>query len=375
MNPPIPIRGHCAEAFAPVRDAFAASLADGFALGACVAVVRDGAAVVDLWAGHRDAARRLPWEADTLVCMMSVSKAIAATCVLRLADQGRLDLEWPVARVWPAFAGGGKGAITIAQVLGQEAGIPFADAAPEGSLWQPGVLAAALESQVPEWPPGSTPCYHSFTAGPLYGEIVRRVDGRSLGRFLAEEITGPHGIDFHIGLTEEVDRRRAEYVVTPGTASWDGITRRVPAPLNRAWRPLPADEDVNSRDWRFGEFPSANGHGNARAAARLYAMLADPAGPILSRRMVERAIAARWDGVEAMTQRHFRYGLGFMLDSPPFPLRGARNFGHPGVGGPVAFGDPDRGLGFGFAVNRMVPVADIGPARALIDATYSCLPQ
>ena len=375
MNAATVISGHCDSAFARVRDAFAASFADGFAIGACVAVVIKGEAVVDLWAGQRDAARTLPWQADTLVCMMSVTKALAATCVLKLADGGALDLDWPVARVWPGFAGGGKDAITIAQVLGQEAGIPYADGAPEGSLWQAGVVAAALESQVPEWPPGSTPCYHSFTAGPLYSEIVRRVDGRTLGRFFAEEIARPHGIDFHIGLTEEADTRRAEYVATAGTPSWDGILRRVAAPLNRAWRPLPADEDVNSRDWRFGEFASANGHGNARAVARLYALLADPAAPLLSRRLLERAIGARWEGVEAMTQRHFRYGLGYMLDSPPFPLCGARNFGHPGIGGPVAFGDPDRALGFGYAVNRMVPVADIGPARAMIEATYASLSQ
>lgn len=370
---PVPVSGHCDARFAALREAFAATFADGFAIGACVAVVIDGEPVVDLWAGHRDARRSLPWERDTLVCMMSVSKALAALCVLRLADRGALDLDAPVARIWPEFAAAGKAQITVAQVLGQEAGLPFADAAAEGSLWQPGAVAAALEAQAPEWPPGSTPCYHSFTAGMLYAEIVRRVDGRAIGRFFADEIAAPFGIDFHLGLDAVADARRADYVATPGTPSWDGITRRAASPLNRAWRPLPADEDVNSPDWRGGEFPSANGHGNARAVARLYALLAGRTAPPLSRALLERAITARWDGVEAMTRRHFRYGLGFMLDCPPFPLVGPRNFGHPGVGGAVAFGDPDRGLGFGFAVNRMVPVADIGPAGALIRAVYSSL--
>ena len=371
MRPPI--HGHCAPAFAKVGEAFAASFDGDAQIGACVAIVLGGAPVVDLWGGWQDRARERAWNADTLVCMMSVTKAIAALCVLVLADRGKLDLDAPLARYWPEFGAAGKGGITVAQVLGQEAGLPYADGAAPGSVWEIGAVARALEKQAPEWPPGSTPCYHSFTAGMLYGELVRRVDGRSLGTFLREEIGGPHGIDFHIGLTAEADLRRAEYVATPGTPSWEGIKRRIPSPLNRAWRPLPDDEDGNTQGWRFGEFPSANGHGNARAVARLYAQLTDPAAPIISQALLGRAIEARWDGVEAMTQRHFRYGLGFMLDCPPFPLIGPRNFGHPGIGGPLGFGDPERRLGFGYACNRMAPVADIGPARAMIEAAYDSL--
>ena len=107
--------------------------------------------------------------------------------------------------------------------------------------------------------------------------------------------------------------------------------------------------------------------------ARLYALLSAADAPIISTSLRDRAISARWDGIEAMTQRHFRYGLGFMLDCPPFPLAGPRNFGHPGIGGPLGFGDPERRLGFGYACNRMAPVADIGPARAMIAAAYDSL--
>ena len=371
MRPPI--HGYCDPAFAKVGEAFAASFDGEAQVGACVAIVIDGRAAVDLWAGWRDAARTIEWQADTLVCMMSVGKAVAALCVLLLADRGKLDLDTPVARYWPEFGAAGKHGITVAQVLGQEAGLPYADGAAPGSLWQPGAVARALETQAPEWPPGSTPCYHSFTAGMLYAELVRRVDGRPLGTFLREEIGVPHGIDFHLGLTAEADLRRAEYIATAGTPSWEGIKRRIASPLNRAWRPLPDDEDGNSHHWRFGDFPSANGHGNARAVAKLFALLTATEAPIIRASLLARAISARWDGIEAMTQRHFRYGLGFMLDCPPFPLAGPRNFGHPGIGGPVGFGDPERRLGFGYASNRMAPVADIGPARALIAAAYDSL--
>ena len=124
---------------------------------------------------------------------------------------------------------------------------------------------------------------------------------------------------------------------------------------------------------KVGEAFAASFDGDARAVARLFALLTDAAAPIISQALLGRAIEARWDGVEAMTQRHFRYGLGFMLDCPPLPLVGPRNFGHPGIGGPLGFGDPERRLGFGYACNRMAPVADIGPARAMIEAAYDSL--
>jgi CubicO group peptidase (beta-lactamase class C family) len=205
------------------------------------------------------------------------------------------------------------------------------------------------------------------------------VDGRSLGRFLREEVNEPFGIDFHIGLNEAEDARRAEYVVTPGTPSWEGILGRRDSPLNRAWKSLERDEDVNSRNWRFKEFPSGNGHGTARAAAQLYAGLAG-GGIVNGKRLIGEsairdAIAEQWNAIEAMTNRHFRYSTGFMLSCPPFPCGGnARNFGHPGVGGAVAFGDPDRKMGFGYAGNHMAPVADAGPyATRLLEAVYRCV--
>ena len=368
------LEGECAPRFAAVRDAFARNLANG-ELGACVAAYQDGRKVLDVWGGHRDLAGTRPWTRDTIVLTMSVTKSIAALCVLVLADRGRIDLAAPVARYWPEF---GKPAITVELVLAQLASLPYCDA-PPGSLWQPGSVAAALERREPEWPPGSTPCYHSFTAGPLYGEIVRRVDGRSLGRFLQEEIATPLGADFFIGLDAAADARRAQYQTTPGTPSWDGIKRRAPSPLNRAWLALPDDEDCNSENWRFREFPSANGHGSAAGVARIFAALACGGEldgvRVISRDLLEHAAKARWHGVEAMTRREFRYGLGFMLSCPPAPMGGrADTFGHMGIGGAVGFADPKARLSFSYLPNRMAPVADQGPyAAALIDAFYRSL--
>lgn len=373
------VEGRCDTKFAEVREAFEANMQSGGENGACFALVIEGDTVVDLWGGYRDTARSEPWQRDTLVCMMSVTKSVAALCVLTLVDRSKMDLESPVAKYWPEFAVNGKAGITVRTLLAQLAGLPYADALGPDELWDMDKTAKALAAQAPEWPPGTKPCYHSFTAGFLYQELVRRVDGRSIGTFLREEISEPFGIDYRIGLTSEEDARRAEYRPTPGTPSWDGIVRRAPSPLNRAWKSLSADEDANSVNWRFKEFPSANGHGNARAVARLYGALARggaiDGGRLLSEALVTDVRREQWDAVEAMTNRPFRFGTGFMLSCPPFDMGGKRdNFGHPGVGGALGFADPVRRMAMSYAPNRMAPVADAGPyATRLITAAYRAI--
>lgn len=220
----IPMDGYCDPAFRKVEDAFRSNFTDGHEIGACVSVIIDGRPLVDLWGGYKDRDRSRTWERATITTCMSVTKAIAALCVITLADRGQFDLDTPIARYWPEFGQNGKEAITVRCFLSQLAGLPYADAAPEGSMWEPGVLEHALEIQKPEWPPGSTPCYHSMSAGPVYGGIVRRVAGKSIGTFLREEITGPLDAEFWIGLSEEQVARCADYVLTPG-----GISATVPA--------------------------------------------------------------------------------------------------------------------------------------------------
>ena len=377
----LPLGGSCDARFVAVRDALVRNMTEpspaGAEVGAAVSIVYEGETVVDLWAGWRDRARTLPWEKDTITCMMSVGKAVAATCVLRLVDAGRIGLDQAVADVWPEFGAAGKAAITLRTVLSHLAGLPFADAAGPGSLYTTGTVATALAAQRPEWEPGSTPCYHSFTYGLLCAELVRRVDGRSIGRFLREEIAEPLGVDYAFGLTDAALARCADFIETPGTPSLEGIKRNPASPLHRAWRPMPRDEDFNSRLWRQCEFPSAAGHGNPRGLARLFGALAGGGAlrgsRLLSADLTAEACVPRWDGIEWMTQRHFRMGMGFMISSPVFEMGGKpRNFGHGGIGGAIAFGDPERALGFSYCGNRMAPVADTGPfARALIEAMYA----
>ena len=375
---PTPLDGTCDAKFAAVRDALERNMASSEEVGCAVCVTQNGETVVDLWAGYRDRARTLPWQRNTITDMKSVGKSVFALCVLRLASQGRIELDQPVARYWQAFGAAGKERITVRTLLAHLAGLPFPDAAPFESLYQPGVVAAALAAQAPEWEPGSQPCYHSFTYPPLLSELVRQVTGSSAHEFERDQIAAPLGAEYWLGLEDRQFELCAEYIETPGTPSLEGMKRNHASPLYRAWRALPRDEDYNSAQWRrYG------GHGNARGIARIYAALACGGTldgyELLDAGMLAHATRGEWDGMEFMTKRHFRMGLGFMLSCPPFPMGAdkhacARNFGHPGMGGAVGFADPQRRMSFSYSPNRMLPVADAGPyATALIDAVYGCI--
>lgn len=372
----VPIGGTCHPAFSAVRAALERNMAAGEEVGCAVSVVKDGETVVDLWAGYRDRARTDPWRRDTITDMKSVGKSIFALAALRLVGQGRLRLDEPVATYWPAFAAAGKEAIKVRTLLAHLAGLPFPDAAPPGSLYQPGVVAAALAAQAPEWEPGTQPCYHSFSYPPLCAELVRHAAGRSVHDYQRDEIATPLGAEYWLGLEDHQFPLCAEYIETPGTPSLEGMKRNQASPLYRAWRALPRDENYNSPDWR-----RYAGHGNARGIARIYAALAQGGTldgyEVIDPAVLAEAVRGEWDGMEFMTKRHFRMGLGFMRSCPPFTMGADKydcpdNFGHPGVGGAIGFADPIRRMSFSYSPNRMLPVADAGPyATALIDATYA----
>lgn len=374
------VDGTCTSQFAPLREAFERNFSERNELGASVAVTLHGEAVVDLWGGFADAAGRKPWQRHTVVCMMSVAKAVSAVCVHILSDRGAIDLDAPVSRYWPEFSQAGKAEIPVSWALCHLASVPVADAAPRGTLYDWDVMTAAIAAQEPLWPPGSMPCYHTATQGFILGELVRRVDGRSIGTFFRDEVAEPLGLDYHIGLPAEAEARCAEMVPSKGNVLSAAQTGDTKSLLARGWAQLPLREDFNSPRWRRAEVPSANGHGTARAIARLYGCLAQGGAidgiRLLSSAALVRARTEQWAGRDAMSGLDFRIALGFYLNSPPDRPMGPNpdTFGHSGAGGAQSFGDPAAGLGFCYAPNRMHAGIDIGPrATTLIEALYACL--
>lgn len=115
-----------------------------------------------------------------------------------------------------------------------------------------------------------------MTQGYLVGEVVRRVSGRTVGEFFAEEIAGPLGADFHIGTGAEHDHRIAS-VIPPPTADLGAAVAAFGAD-SVAVRTL-ANPKVDAGrsfdvDWRRAEIPAAGGHGNARSVAQVQSVLA-----------------------------------------------------------------------------------------------------
>lgn len=374
------VQGICEPRFAKLREAFERNFVEDGEVGAAMSVTLDGVTVVDLWGGHRDAARTRPWERDTIVCMMSVAKAVSALCVHMLIDDGKIELDAPIARYWPEFAANGKETIPVRWILSHLAGVPVADAAGRGEMYDWAAMTRAIAAQVPLWAPGSTRCYHSATQGFVLGELVRRTADMTLGQFLRARVAAPLGLDYAIGLDDAAIARCADMILSPGTifdAAQRGDRESL---LGRAWYPLAEGEDFNSGAWRRAEIPSANGHGNARAIARLYGALACGGSldgvRLISEAALAQAITEQWHGPSISSKLVFRTALGFFLSCPPDRPMGPnlRTFGHSGAGGAQGFADPDARLGFAYCPNRMHAGIDIGVrATRMIETTFACL--
>ena len=279
------IHGRCDERFAAVRYVLADNLDTGLDVGASVAVFIDGEPVVDIWGGHRDAARTVPWEEDTIVTVFSTTKTMVALCALILVDRGELDFHAPVARYWPEFAAAGKERIEVRHVLGHTAGLPGWDRplAPQDLAdWEK--CTTSLAAQAPWWEPGTASGYHALTQGYLVGELIRRVTGLSVGRFFAEAVAGPLGADFHIGLTADHDHRVAELIPPPHADLVDLAPTELGA--RALAHPKVTGEMTAAPWWRRAEIPAANGFGNARSVAAVQSVIAcggERAGPGCSR--------------------------------------------------------------------------------------------
>lgn len=366
--------------FAAVRAVHHGLFTEGLDHGSAVAVWVDGRCVVDLWGGHRDLARQRAWQRDTLVNVWSVSKGVVALAVAMLVERGQLAYAAPVARYWPEFAAGGKHAITLDQVLSHQAGLDGLDVAmDEAGLFAGTPYTQALASMAPLWAPGSRCVYHPLSYGHLIGEVVRRVDGRSLGRFVADEIAAPLGLSLFIGLPDAQDHRAAE--MSAHDKAYDWIRQGEKSAHPHAFRnPVLHASSPNDRAWRAAEIPAANGHSDARSLALIYGALARGGSigehALLQPSTLAQATAVRFDGVDACSQAPTVFAAGYRIGAIGFgPHAGAGHFGHTGWGGSVAFADPQRRLGFAYVTNRLLGFDDgVDPRRArLLDAVYAAL--
>lgn len=384
----VDIQGTCASGFERVRDEFHQNFADRGDVGAAVAVWVDGDLVVNLWGGSADAAGTRPWRDDTLAAVLSGTKGLTSTCLHQLADRGEIDLAAPVACYWPEFGQAGKQDITVAMVLSHRSGM----IGPRAPLrWQDvadwDLVCERIATAPPWWKPGTAQGYHLATFGFILGEVVRRVTGRTLGRYLRTEIAEPLGADVHIGLSptdlgrcaDLIDKLHPRELLANAPDRPSTLAEHPKAGLSVSWGFIPDDElGSNDRErWRQLEFPDIGGHVSALGMATFYNALAQE--KLLSRAQMERARVCQGgfdtDLVLGPRVADHGWGLGYMLNQRAVNGPNPRIFGHGGLGGSFGFVDLEHRIGYAYVMNRYdTTKANADPRSvALSDQVYAAL--
>ncbi|MFI0981336.1 serine hydrolase domain-containing protein [Streptomyces sp. NPDC021093] len=383
------VQGTVAAGFEPVRDAFVRNFQQRGERGAAVAVYRHGHKVVDLWGGTRDVDGTVPWALDTAQVVRSAGKGIAAAVPLLLHQRGQIDLDAPVGTYWPEFKAAGKGRVLVRHLLSHRAGVPVLDrplTPAEACDGESG--ARAVAAQEPVWEPGAEHGYHAQTYSFLTAELVRRVTGRTIGRWVAEEIARPLGLDFWIGLPQEEAHRVGRIAPIDEPPSEGGLKLRPkravseayadPASLTRrafgAIDPLP---DENDPAYRAAELPASGAISTARALARCYAAMigqVDNGVRLFAPATLTLARTEESSGPDRVLVVNTRFGLGFMLHGSASPLLGPGSFGHPGRGGSLGFADPESGIALGYVTNGLRKGVTADPrALALVAGVRAAL--
>ena len=374
------IHGRCDDRFGAVREALERNLQDE-ELGARVAVDLDGEIVVDIWGGHTDVEQTKPWTEDTIVNVWSTTKTITSLAALMLVDRGELDVYAPVAKYWPEFAANGKEDVEVRHLMSHTSGVSGWDPPIVGEDlygWESSV--AKLAAQAPWWEPGTASGYHAMNQGHLVGEVIRRVSGKTLKQFVAEEIAGPMGADFQIGAREE-DAGRISDVVPPPPLPFDLSALDPASPMARTFTgPVAVAADANTAAWRAADMGAINGHGNARSVVQIMRVmsLGGEAGGVrlLSPETIELVFDQQSDNVDLVLGVPLRFGIGFALpkhETIPYIPDGKICFWG-GWGGSLIVMDLERRLTIGYTMNRMAP-GIIGSPRAetYLNAVYGAL--
>src|SRR5437868_751621 len=398
------ITGYCDPRFKGVAEEFERNFRERGEVGASDCIKLAGETFVDLWGGGADPSSNKTWVEDTITHVWSCTKGATALCAHMLVSRGLLDLEAPVVRYWPEFGQAGKESIPVKMLLNHQSGVAaISEPVPPAGLYDWEFMVKALEKQEPFWKPGSMHGYHGFTFGWLIGEVVRRVSGKSLGRFFREEVAEPLGLDFWIGLPEAQENRVAPIIPADapdpnGPISPMFIALADPTSLqtlvlfNTGGHMIPGPDGMfgyNLGAARAAEIGAAGGISNARALAGMYAPLAN-GGSLKGVGLVSRDTLARMGAVSSASGFDMvvlfpsRFSLGYVksTDNRREPsstindsmILSEEAFGHPGFGGALGFADPATGMSFGYAMNRMGQGNGLNErGQSLVDAVYLSL--
>ena len=190
-----------------VRRVFNRQISEGLHPGAGLAVYRYGSLVLDIHGGVADNNTGRRADDQTMFVLFSSTKPLAGACIYMLKERGRLEWDDPVAKYWPEFGQNGKETVTIRHLLSHQGGFPDTPADLPWTDWHDwSLVCAAMERATPKFTPGSTLSYHPINYGWVIAELVRRIDGRTFDRFIAEDLARPLQMEnTYVGLPAELE--------------------------------------------------------------------------------------------------------------------------------------------------------------------------
>lgn len=388
-----PVHGNVAPGFEAVQNEFARNFTDRGELGAACTIYYRGEKVVDLWGGYRDPEKLRLWQEDTMVLVFSSTKGLAGLTMALAHSRGLFEYDAPIASYWPEFAQNGKEHITVRQLLAHEAGLSSIEQPlPPTVLANPDELEAILARAKPVWEPGTRHGYHAFTLGWYESEIIRRTDPqhRTLGRFFHDELARPLGLEFYIGVPQNVDVERIATVIEPpilqklwgmprgmmlGALSPGSLTLRTAIPGMRS------NLVLNTPAYRSVEIPSAGGIGQASSIARAYSVFATGGQELgIKPEMLSELQAPAQPPMpggwrDVILHVDMAWSLGFLKPFPGYRFGSSdAAYGAPGSGGSFGFADPADQVGYAYVTNKQgAGMLDDPREKALRDAFYRCI--
>lgn len=363
--------GVLAPAFSPVGEAFARNFAEGLELGASFAVMIDDDLIVDIRGGHTDRKKEAPWTEDTLACIYSSGKAVAALLVAREVSAGRLDYDAPVAAYWPDFAQAGKAAVTVAEALSHQAGLcGIAEEMPPATWLDWDAMTARIAAMAPLWTPATANGYHPQTVGYIAGELIRRVSGKTVGAHLREA-----GMQIFCGMRDDEIARAAYMPKPPKAPDLGDLNQYTQLAFLKPWS---APAKVSREEWMAAGLPASNMHADARSLAAFLHPFVNggkrDGDPFLTHEAIDAALKERIRGDDLVLPFHLSWSAGLMRNINRHFGPNENAFGHAGFGGSSVVVDPENRMTAAYVMNKMSPYL-VGDPRSvrLLDAVYACL--
>lgn len=352
------LNGNIDARFEPLAQILRDQLESGYDLGSSLAVAVDGEIVTDCWGGCFDEAETEPWQSDTITNVWSTTKTMTALCALMLIDRGLLDPNEKVATYWPEFAANGKEGIEVRHIMSHTSGVSaWAQPVTVDDILDDDKATAMLAGQAPWWEPGTASGYHALNQGHLVGEVIRRIDGRGLKQFFAEEVAGPLDADFSIG-APETERSRISDVIPPPPLPMPDEIDFDSVMVKTFTGPAPDASISHTAEWRDATIGAANGHGNARSVATIQAAISNGgrAGDtqLLSADTVARIFEQQSNGVDLVLGMPVSFGLGYALADPIDTIATSGRVCYwGGWGGSIVVNDLDHRVTMAYMMNRM----------------------